>query len=360
METSLKSLFHSNARLAAGLELTALFSAWTLTFGYLWPRTGASAWTIAGIAVLQCVFWSSVLIRRPSLKSWGVRFDNLWPAFRSAGAAIIIVLVAFRFVASQFMGVPHDRLPLIEIIRQLSDGIWQQALFSGYLLQRWLVVVQRPWIAVVLNAAVFAFVHLPELQLVTVAGVGGLFLGGLFVKWPNIFLVGIIHGLFVMTVFPSLKAIGFQNRSSIAQPALAAFGDKIQRDWRPGDRVGLGPRYLSRYDFGQKFESAIVRVGFRTKDDKANRERLKDFLTSEGRAFLAISTRDYEQYIDKELTQRLVVLDKRLVWTRESPFGRVFLQKLFGAMGDYPVIGAFRDEILLISNEGPASRAPAT
>jgi len=289
-----------------------------------------------------------------------VRFDNFLPAFRSAGAPIIIILVAFRFVASQFIGVPHDRLHLIEIMQQLSDGIWQQALFSGYLLQRWLAVVQRPWIAVVINAAVFAFVHLPELPLVTVAGIGGLFLGGLFVKWPNIFMVGIIHGVFVMTVFPSLKAIGFQNRSSIAQPALAAFGDKIQRDWRPGDRVAVGPRYLSRYEFGQKFESATIRVGFRTKDDNSNRKQLKDFLTSEGRVFLAISTRDYEQYIDKDLTQRLVVLDKRFVWTRESPLGRVFLQKLFGAMGDYPVIGAFRDEILLISNERPASPAPAT
>jgi len=159
----------------------AAFIAW-----YIWRLefTHPNSWMVFPVWLVV-----SFAAHRDTPKTLGWRADNLWPATRQAA----IVFGAFIFAlcaAGLYLGALH-RLPahLIEghrFVGYFSFCLLQQIALNSYLMNRFLPVVERPWIAALFSSVIFAALHWPNPVLVPLTLLGGFAMCLLFARERNI------------------------------------------------------------------------------------------------------------------------------------------------------------------------------
>lgn len=337
-------------RLDAAKEIGFLIGLWTLTVWGSWRWSGASVWTLAGFVWLGVSVLRFLYTRRIDLHSAGFRLDNI-------GRSLLVVALAVGFLLSICVAVSPSAAVLPQTfsaslaLQMIASGILQQAFFLGYLLQRWSALIQNPLLAVFLNALFFAFVHLPNLSLVLVTALAGLFFGLLFLKAPNVLAIGLAHGVLTLAAGPLLESWGALETRRIGPAELAPFAEKIAAEWRPGRRIGIGPHAVGTEHFGPGFRLPVEFIGDRSVDDRFNRGRFGDFLRSKERVFCVLTQDDYRRYVDPGLRRELAVLGERFILRRDFLRSNDVVQKLFFGAGDMPVLAAFRERVLLVSNQ---------
>lgn len=341
-----------HGRTFAVIELAILFSLWTLTVWGAWQWSGVSVWTFAGILGLGGTVLCSLMIRRPGWKDSGFRLDNFWSALVYVGGIILCVLAAFA-VAARIIGLALPPISGKRVVGLLASGVLQQAFFLGYLFHRWSLIFRRPSHAVLASAASFAAIHLPDSSLVGATAIGGLFLGGLFLKARNVIVLGLAHGIIVLFVVSVLQDGGIIETMQIGPPELAPLAATVGRELRPGDRFGFGPHGIGPGQFGRTLAVSLEPIGGSDLDDRLNREQLNLFFAADGRVFCAITESDFYHYLRPELRERIFVLDARYVWKRKLALNQAFLEDFIYGSGDVPVLGAFREQVLLVSNRRP-------
>ncbi|MBN2460664.1 MAG: CPBP family intramembrane metalloprotease [Candidatus Cloacimonetes bacterium] len=153
-------------------------------------------------------FWIGFIIFRviqdPSLlREWGLRNSSLPRSIR-----IIIPVTILSILSCIIYGLLTSRalltwniLPVL--ILYPVWGIIQQFLLAALLAGNMEILLKNriPRILIVISTAIlFALIHLPEVPLVLVALGLGCFTVSVFLKYRNIWTIGIFHGLFA-TVF---------------------------------------------------------------------------------------------------------------------------------------------------------------
>ena len=339
-----------HGRTFALVELGALFSLWTLTVWGAWQWSGVSVWTFAGILGLGGTVLCSLMIRRPGWKDSGFRLDNFWPALVYVGGIILCLLVAFAVTAG-IIGLAFPPLSGKRIVSLLVSGVLQQAFFLGYLFHRWTLIFRKPSHTVLASAASFALIHLPDSSLVAATAIGGIFLGWLFLQAKNVIVLGLAHGFVVLFIISVLQERVIIKTTQIGPAELAPLAATVARELKPGDRIGFGPHGIGAGQFGRTFE--VEPIGASDLDDRLNREQLQLFFAANGRVFCAITESDFYHYLEPELRERMFLLDTRYVWKRKLALNRAFLEDFFYGSDDVPVLGAFRDRVLLVSNRRP-------
>jgi hypothetical protein len=196
----------------------------------------------------------------------------------------------------------------------------------------------------------FAFVHLPNLSLLAVTALSGLFFGLLFLKAPNVFAIGLAHGMLSLLGAPLLQSSGLLETKRIGPAELAPLAQAIAAERRPGDRIGIGPRGIAVMLLGAGFETSVEPIGSADANEAFNRERLSAFFQSNGRVFCVITEKDFRRYLEPEARRKLSVLGERFVVRRKFTFGRDLVREFFLGDGDLPVFGALRERVLLVSN----------
>ncbi len=340
-------------RLDAAKELGVLFGLWTFTVWGAWRWTGASVLTAAGFAALVVAVLRFLLIRRIDLKRSGFRVDNLARALMVV-AVVTGLLFAICFAVSPSAAIIAPPFSASLALQMIASGILQQAFFLGYLLQRWSVLIQNPLLAVFLNALLFAYGHLPNLSLVLVTALAGLFFGLLFLKAPNVLAIGLAHGMLSLLAGPLLESWGALETRRIGPAELAPFAEQIAAGWRPGARVGIGPHAVGAEQFGRRFRVPIEFIGAGGAQDEVNRERLSVFLQSKEPVFCVLTDEDYRHYIDAGLRRQLNVLGERFILRRDFVRDRGLVRKFVFGDGDMPLLAVFRERVLLISNQPPS------
>jgi len=339
-------------RLDAAKEIGVLFGLWTFTVWGAWRWTGASVWTAAGFTALVVAVLRFLFIRRLDLKSSGFRLDNL-------GRALIVVAVMTGLLLLICFAVSPSAAALAQpfsaslALQMIASGILQQAFFLGYLLQRWNVLIQNPLLAVFLNALLFAYGHLPNPSLVLVTALAGLFFGLLFLKAPNVLAIGLAHGILLLLGGPLLYSWGALETMRIGPAELAPFAEQLAAEWRPGDRVGIGPHAVGTEQFGRRFRLPVEFIGAGGADDRINRDRFGEFLRFKERVFCVLTEDDYRSYVDAGLRRELTVLGERFILRRDFLRNNGVVQKFFFGDGDMPVLAAFRERVFLVSNWPP-------
>jgi hypothetical protein len=345
----LKDFARRQERLLAGLELGLLFSTWFATIWYAWRWSGASNWTAAGFVLLVSTLNASLWIRRPGWKNSGFRFDNFWAALSRLVVPIGLMLLALITMGA-VKGVDLGPASMRKLAEELGDGILQEAFFVGYLFHRWLSVTRSPRIAMLANALTFSLVHLPNIPLVLLTACGGLFMGSVFLRWRNVFAVGLIHGMCAATFVPALRSAGVEIKTIIGPGELATLAEKIAREWQPTDRIGVGPNDVYQAQFGRKFPAPIERIGHKRNDHETNRRAIEQFLAAEGRVFMAISWADLVRYVESPRRDKLTFLGERYVWKRQFTMDGDWYNRLFFGGGDVPFLGAYRERVVVLSN----------
>jgi hypothetical protein len=149
---------------------------------------------VASIAFAIYVVWR---VRRGKdvLRIWGMRRDNFWLAARAQlPFAVIAVLVLTGFGAA----TGALRLPESFWITLALYPIWgiaQQFALQNLIAKNLTGLFSRPVAIAGVSCALFGASHYPRRELVLLTLVGGFFLTLIYRRIPNLWAVGIVHGI---------------------------------------------------------------------------------------------------------------------------------------------------------------------
>jgi len=196
------------------------FIAW-----YIWRLqfTHPSAWLVFPVWLVV-----SFLAHHDTPKTLGWRADNLWPATRRA-AVVFGVFILALCAAGLYLDALH-RLPAHLISGHRFFGYFsfcllQQVALNSYLMDRFLSVVERPWVAALLASIIFAGLHWPNPVLVPLTLIGGFAMCWLFARERNILPLTLgqaVLGGLVWWAFP----IAWHHAMRVG-PGYYAFGQHL-------------------------------------------------------------------------------------------------------------------------------------
>ncbi len=196
------------------------FIAW-----YIWRLqfTHPSAWLVFPVWLVV-----SFLAHHDTPKTLGWRADNLWPATRRA-AVVFGVFILALCAAGLYLDALH-RLPAHLISGRRFFGYFsfcllQQVALNSYLMDRFLSVVERPWVAALLASIIFAGLHWPNPVLVPLTLIGGFAMCWLFARERNILPLTLgqaVLGGLVWWAFP----IAWHHAMRVG-PGYYAFGQHL-------------------------------------------------------------------------------------------------------------------------------------
>jgi membrane protease YdiL (CAAX protease family) len=185
-------------------EITAMA---VLLLSYIWIWQGAfpgDFWVV--LALYLGIGFSSHLRRGESFRDIGLRLDNFGRAARSA-VRIIGPLILIPPVVGLLMGTLRP-VPLQEVPFGLAYGIaWgtlQQYGLACFFFRRAVEVFPGKWPPMVAAASLFALFHLPNPFLTAVTLVAGTLGCWIYRRTPNLWVLGIAHGLLSASISRSL------------------------------------------------------------------------------------------------------------------------------------------------------------
>ncbi len=164
-------------------------------------------WLIAAVGLLLMTYAVLVLARRGErFRDFGLRGDNLRAAAKSVGAWTVpaaVAIIGFALLRGESLFRPEllVMLPLYPMW-----GVVQQSIFQGVLHRRLLSLVESRRLAVLLTATAFALVHLGSWPLVGLTFVAGLMWSWLFQRYPNVWMLGVSHGVLAALAYPLVLA----------------------------------------------------------------------------------------------------------------------------------------------------------
>ena len=193
-------------RSLAGWEIASVVSSILIAEWMAATAAGYSK-TIIGVpvalAIVIVIF--SHRLRSEKLRDIGFRFDNFLRAL-SLLAAPVVVTALLCLVVGWKLGTPVNFLrwhPNRYLVLQFGVGFcWalaQQYVLQGFVNRRAMVLVGRGWLSVLIVAAIFGLLHLPNIWITTITFLGGFIWAAVYQRVPNLFALAITHS--VMTWF---------------------------------------------------------------------------------------------------------------------------------------------------------------
>ena len=152
--------------------------------------------------------WSSYIAWRAltepgTLKRWGLRHTNLREGFFATTGVALAAAAGMATVAGSrgTLSFHAHMLPLALLypVWGLVQQLLVQALFVGNLSSEPLRVPQA--LLIVLAAALFALVHLPDPILMAATFLLGLAFTPIYLRWRNVWPLGLWHGLLGVLVY---------------------------------------------------------------------------------------------------------------------------------------------------------------
>lgn len=153
---------------------------------------------------LPVVLILAICIRHDSKSGdWGCSRRAFWPAL-GWSVALTVPLGAALWYIGHAQGAPPSRpAPLLDFLYVIAWGGAQQFVLQTVILRESQKVLRRG--AMILAAAIFASLHLPNPFLVTVTFVGGLAWCGIYVRYPNIVPLALSHATATVIILMSFN-----------------------------------------------------------------------------------------------------------------------------------------------------------
>jgi hypothetical protein len=161
------------------------------------------SWNVSIVVCILTLYFLIVLRRRnDTWRDYGIRADNLWDAGWRVGlwtfAAALVLVIASLSVGNTFS---RPELLLLLPLYPLW-GIVQQFIFQGILHRALMTRLSNPNLALFINSVLFAAVHVLDWRVVCLTFVAGLCWSWFYQRWPNIWVLGISHGLLAGLAYP--------------------------------------------------------------------------------------------------------------------------------------------------------------
>lgn len=204
--TSTPSPASLSDRTLAIWEMASVASSVALAEWMLVSATGFNKFIIAvPIALAVLLMIVSHRTRAEGLRDLGFRFDNFLPALRLLVIPVVVVAGVVLLVAwttntpLDFLRWFRQRNFALQMTFSFGWGLAQQYVLQGFLNRRAMIVLGRGWLSVLLVAAVFGLLHLPNPWITAITFIAGVIWAAIYQRVPNLFALAITHS--VMTWF---------------------------------------------------------------------------------------------------------------------------------------------------------------
>jgi hypothetical protein len=142
------------------------------------------------------------------VKAMGLQLSGLWDSLWVVGVALLMATAAI-VLAARFhtLHQPHGFVPYIK--RFWGYGLWafaQQFLLQDFFLLRLLRLLTNRMGAVIMAGALFAIAHLPNPLLIWAALIWGLTSCLLFLRYRNLYSLGMAHAIFGICIAVTIPA----------------------------------------------------------------------------------------------------------------------------------------------------------
>ncbi len=155
-----------------------------------------ATWYNVGVSVSFVVYIVWRIRHTPGvLRIWGFRGDNFVSAVRGQLWFVVVgvfVLVVYAAVAKSLV-LPYTFWLTIALYPVW--GVAQQFALQNLIAKNITGVFSKPVALAVGSATLFAISHYPRLELVALTFVSGVFFTLIYRKFPNLWAVGVAHGL---------------------------------------------------------------------------------------------------------------------------------------------------------------------
>ncbi len=153
-------------------------------------------------AVIACGGYAlyAVTASRSTRLEYGIRVDNIGRATKLTVLVLGPLAVALVGIAVARGAAAPPRSFYVALLIYPIWGIVQQFLFQSFLHTRLIRLGVTPW-SVLIVAVLFAIVHPSSAGMFWITLVGGLAASAIFLKCPNIFPLGVGHGILAAFVY---------------------------------------------------------------------------------------------------------------------------------------------------------------
>ena len=196
----------------AAVSASALVAEWAV-FGLAGEGTPVLMFPVVTAVAFMLV---SHRLRRESAREVGWRLDNFWPAARLLLPTMLIVsalLVGLGWYAGTLdLGRWEGGQSILGMpALSLLWGPLQQYALQGFINRRAQLVFGPGRSSVLLVGFLFALFHLPNPWLTLATFTGGLFWAWVYQRAPNLFAVGLSHGLMTWVLISSVPPSALHN-----------------------------------------------------------------------------------------------------------------------------------------------------
>ena len=149
-------------------------------------------------------------LHHETLRDLGFRFDNFLPAGLLLLLPMVLVAVVCFVLGRRLGGQTnfhawHAGTPIaVQLALGFGWGLAQQYVLQGFINRRAQVVLGKGWLSVLLVAAVFSALHLPNVWLAVATFTGGVVWAAVYQRAPNIFALALSHSLMTWVIVSTL------------------------------------------------------------------------------------------------------------------------------------------------------------
>lgn len=155
---------------------------------------------IIGVLVAGYIVWR--MRTTPGvLRIWGFRSDNLRQSLLAHLAFAVLAMLGLLATAATTGSIHVPSTFWIAAAVYPLYGIAQQFVLQNFLARNLRFLIGNLLLVALAAAALFGLSHYPRIELVTLAFIAGVFFTLIYQRFPNIWAVGLAHGLTAALVF---------------------------------------------------------------------------------------------------------------------------------------------------------------
>ncbi len=202
-----------NNRILAAWEIVSVASSFLIVAWIVMPFAPDERLGLIPLGLALVLMFLSHRTRRETLREIGWRFDNFGRACGLLALPMLLCGCVILALGWRKQSLHFDKALLWRWSLWLPIwGLLQQYVLQGFINRRAQIVCGKSGIhSVLIVAAVFALLHLPNPWLALATFAGGALWAYVYQQAPNLFALGLSHGLMALLLASSLSAATLNN-----------------------------------------------------------------------------------------------------------------------------------------------------